>query len=77
MGGYYDVGDNVKYGFFMVFIIIMFFWNVIQFREELQIVGEFDYVLEVIKWGIDYFIKCYFEENVFWGEVLLQFYLFF
>lgn len=71
-GGYYDAGDNVKYGLPMAFTITMLSWNVIQFREELQTAGELDHALEAIKWGTDYFIKCHPEENVLWGEVLLQ-----
>ncbi|XP_024377257.1 endoglucanase 11 [Physcomitrium patens] len=68
-GGYYDAGDNVKYGLPMAFTITMLSWNVIQFREELQTAGELDHALEAIKWGTDYFIKCHPEENVLWGEV--------
>jgi len=33
VGGYYDVGDNIKFGFLMVFIIIMLVWSVVEFGD--------------------------------------------
>lgn len=68
-GGYYDAGDNVKFGFPMAFTITMLSWSVIQYREQLVTAGQLDYALEAIKWGTDYFIKCHPSPNVLWGEV--------
>ena len=68
-GGYYDAGDNVKYGLPMAFTVTMLSWNVIQYRHQLQNAGELEYALEAIKWGTDYFIKAHPEPEILWGEV--------
>jgi hypothetical protein len=68
-GGYYDAGDNVKYGLPMAFTVTMLSWNVIQYRHHLQRAGELAHALEAIKWGTDYFIKAHPEPDVLWGEV--------
>jgi len=71
-GGYYDAGDNVKYGLPMAFTVTMLSWNVIQYRQYLEAAGELDHALEAIKWGTDYFIKAHPEPDVLWGEVRLR-----
>lgn len=69
IGGYYDAGDNVKYGLPMAFTATMLSWNVIQFRRHLETAGELEHALEAIKWGTDYFLKANPEPDVLWGEV--------
>ena len=34
--------------------------------------GEFEYLLDAVKWGTDYFIKCHVSDNVFYGQVGFQ-----
>lgn len=68
-GGYYDAGDNVKYGLPMAFTITMLSWSVIEYKTQLQSSGQLDYALDAIRWGTDYFIKAHPEPNVLWGEV--------
>jgi len=68
-GGYYDAGDNVKYGLPMAFTITMLSWSVIEYRTQLQNSGQLGSALEAIKWGTDYLIKAHPEPNVLWGEV--------
>jgi hypothetical protein len=31
--------------------------------------GQTNYLLDTIKWGTDYFMKCHVEPNVFYGQV--------
>ncbi|KAK2639820.1 hypothetical protein Ddye_027615 [Dipteronia dyeriana] len=69
VGGYYDAGDNVKFGLPMAFTITMLSWGVIQYGQEISGAGEYDHALEAIKWGTDYFIKAHTHPNVFWAEV--------
>ncbi|KAG0610602.1 hypothetical protein M758_7G078000 [Ceratodon purpureus] len=68
-GGYYDAGDNVKYGLPMAFTVSMLSWSVIEYRHQLQQSGQLDYALQAIRWGTDYFIKAHPSANVLWGEV--------
>ncbi|XP_071907574.1 endoglucanase 11-like isoform X2 [Coffea arabica] len=69
VGGYYDAGDNVKFGLPMAFTITMLSWSVIQYGEEIAAAGEYRHALEAIKWGTDYFIKAHSQPHVLWVQV--------
>ncbi|KAA8539563.1 hypothetical protein F0562_026255 [Nyssa sinensis] len=69
VGGYYDAGDNVKFGFPMAFTVTMLAWSVVEFRSQLAAMNELSHALEAIEWGTDYFIKAHPNPNVFYGEV--------
>ncbi|KAK4439764.1 Endoglucanase 11 [Sesamum alatum] len=69
VGGYYDAGDNVKFGLPMAFTITMLSWGVLQFRDEIAAAGELRHALEAIKWGTDYFIKAHTHPHVLWAQV--------
>ncbi|XWS51827.1 hypothetical protein CRYUN_Cryun11dG0015800 [Craigia yunnanensis] len=69
VGGYYDAGDNVKFGLPMAFTITMLSWGVIEYGDEIAGAGEYSHALEAIKWGTDYFIKAHTHPNVLWAEV--------
>ncbi|KAH7366467.1 hypothetical protein KP509_18G079600 [Ceratopteris richardii] len=69
VGGYYDAGDNVKFGLPMAFTITMLSWSVIEYGGYIGSAGQLGYALEAIKWGTDYLIKAHPEPNVLWGEV--------
>ncbi|BBG95045.1 glycosyl hydrolase 9A4 [Prunus dulcis] len=56
-GGYYDAGDNVKYGLPMAFTVTTLSWAAIFYKTQLQATGELENVLSGIKWGTDYFLK--------------------
>ncbi|XP_075654070.1 endoglucanase 16 [Castanea sativa] len=57
VGGYYDAGDNVKYGLPMAFTVTTLAWAAIAYKSELQAAGETENVHSAIRWGTDYFIK--------------------
>ncbi|XP_047975135.1 endoglucanase 11 [Salvia hispanica] len=69
VGGYYDAGDNVKFGLPMAFTVTMLSWGVIEFRDEIAAAGELRHALEAIKWGTDYFIKAHTHPHVLWAQV--------
>nr|XP_027061660.1 endoglucanase 11-like [Coffea arabica] len=69
VGGYYDAGDNVKFGLPMAFTITMLSWSVLQYGEEIAAAGEYRHALEAIKWGTDYFIKAHSQPHVLWVQV--------
>ncbi|KAJ3692970.1 hypothetical protein LUZ60_012065 [Juncus effusus] len=69
VGGYYDSGDHVKFGFPMAFTITMLSWSVIEFEKEIIAANELKYVLDAIRWGTDYFIKAHKETNALWVQV--------
>ncbi|KAL8138946.1 hypothetical protein V2J09_004947, partial [Rumex salicifolius] len=69
VGGYYDAGDNVKFGLPMAFTVTMMSWSVIEYGRQMGSKGELRNALEAIKWGTDYFIKAHPEPYVLYGEV--------
>ncbi|KAH7428916.1 hypothetical protein KP509_09G023300 [Ceratopteris richardii] len=69
VGGYYDAGDNVKFGLPMAFTITMLSWSVLEYGHYMRMAGEYGHALQAIKWGTDYFIKAHPQPNILWGEV--------
>ncbi|KAL2523728.1 Endoglucanase 11 [Abeliophyllum distichum] len=69
VGGYYDAGDNVKFGLPMAFTITMLSWGVIEYQEQIALAGEYRHALEAIKWGTDYFIKAHTHPHVLWAQM--------
>ncbi|WOG84767.1 hypothetical protein DCAR_0103951 [Daucus carota subsp. sativus] len=57
VGGYYDAGDNVKYGLPMAFTITTLSWAAIFYQKELQTARELENAQAAIRWGTDYFLK--------------------
>ncbi|QHN83030.1 hypothetical protein HN51_059592 [Arachis hypogaea] len=57
VGGYYDAGDNVKYGLPMAFTITTLSWAAIFYKSELEATNEMGNVHDAIRWGTDYFLK--------------------
>lgn len=73
MGGYYDAGDNVKFGLPMAFTVTMMSWSILEYRAQLAASGELGHAMDAVKWGTDYFIKAHTEPNVLYGEVRFGF----
>lgn len=69
VGGYYDAGDNVKFGLPMAFTVTMLSWSVIEYGEQIADAGEYHHAMEAIKWGTDYFVKAHSHPNVLWAQV--------
>ncbi|KAF7080762.1 hypothetical protein CFC21_084781 [Triticum aestivum] len=68
-GGYYDAGDNVKYGLPLAFTVTTLAWAALAFKPELQTAGELKHVQEAIRWGTDYILKCAAKKNHMWVQV--------
>lgn len=69
VGGYYDAGDNVKYGLPMAFTVTTLSWAAITYQSELQAAGELDNVRSAIKWGTDFFLKACSNRNRLYVQV--------
>nr|CAB3448663.1 unnamed protein product [Digitaria exilis] len=57
VGGYYDAGDNVKFGLPMAFTVTMLSWGVHDFGDAMATVGELDAARDAVRWGADYLLK--------------------
>ncbi|KAI3869268.1 hypothetical protein MKX03_026692 [Papaver bracteatum] len=68
-GGYYDSGDNVKFGFPLAFTLTMLAWSVVDFGKYLSANNELNNALDALKWGTDYLIKASSSDGIFYGQV--------
>ncbi|CAI9096707.1 OLC1v1032909C1 [Oldenlandia corymbosa var. corymbosa] len=68
VGGYYDAGDNVKYGLPMAFTVTTLSWAAIFYQSELQSTGELKNVHSAIRWGTDYLLKASFKRNILYVQ---------
>jgi hypothetical protein len=55
-GGYYDAGDNVKFGFPMAFTTTMLAWSVIEFGDSMPR-DERRHAAAAVRWATDYLLK--------------------
>ncbi|KAH7679579.1 Glycoside hydrolase family 9 protein [Dioscorea alata] len=69
VGGYYDSGDNVKFGFPMAYTVTMLAWSAIEFGTQLHEKNELSNAQEAIKWGTDYLLKAHAASQVLYVQV--------
>eukprot|EP00897_Mesotaenium_endlicherianum_P006856 jgi/Mesen1/6199/ME000032S05488 len=68
-GGYYDAGDNIKFGFPMAFTVTILSWSALEYPAQLSSASQTGYLQAAIRWGTDWFIKAHTSANTLWGQV--------
>ena len=58
-GGYYDAGDHIIFAQPFAFSLTMLSWGGVDYREAYRQSGQFDELLETVKWGTDWFLKAH------------------
>jgi len=58
-GGYFDAGDHIKFTQPMAYSTTQLAWSGVDYREAYQQAGQLDELLNAVKWGTDYFLKCH------------------
>jgi hypothetical protein len=68
-GGYYDAGDNIKFNFPQASSLTLLSWSAVEWKDGYKQAGQWEYMKNLIKWGMDYFIKCHTDKYVLYGQV--------
>jgi len=68
-GGWYDAGDNVKFGLPMAFSATMLAWSAYEYRDGYVQSGQLDAILDNLRWVNDYFVKAHTAPNELYGQV--------
>lgn len=55
VGGYYDAGDNVKFGLPMAYTTTLLAWSVIEFGSSMH--TQLENAKAAVRWGTDYLLK--------------------
>lgn len=64
IGGYYDAGDNVKFGWPMAFSITLLSWAAVEYRTDQHL-----QLLQAIRWGTDFIIKSHTSPTTLYTQV--------
>ncbi len=68
-GGLYDAGDNVKFNLPMAYTSAVLAWTVYEKQDALEKSGQYEYIMDTIRWVNDYLIKCHPEDRVYYYQV--------
>jgi hypothetical protein len=68
-GGYYDAGDNVKFNFPQASALTLLAWSAVDWKDGYKEAGQWGYMKDLLKWGMDYFIKCHTSKYELYGQV--------
>ncbi len=68
-GGYFDAGDGVKFALPMASSMTLLAWGGLEFKNGYQAAGEWETLLNTVRWGTDWLIKAHSEPDVFYGQV--------
>uniref|UniRef100_M8B4N3 cellulase n=1 Tax=Aegilops tauschii TaxID=37682 RepID=M8B4N3_AEGTA len=66
-GGYYDAGDNVKFGFPMAFTATLMSWGLIDFGRSFG--PHKEEARKAVRWATDYFMKATAKRNTVYVQV--------
>ncbi|KAL3687897.1 hypothetical protein R1sor_014206 [Riccia sorocarpa] len=69
VGGYYDAGDNVKFGLPLAFTGTLLSWGLIEYGHQIADAGQLDNGLEALKWITDYLLKAVGGPTQLWVQV--------
>ena len=68
-GGYFNDGGYLKLGFPMASTIATLAWSVYEIQTIFENIGQLDEILDAIKWGTDYLIRCHPTPDEFYFQI--------
>ncbi|CAN1178297.1 unnamed protein product [Linum perenne] len=69
VGGYYDAGDNVKFGWTMSYTVTLLSWAAVEYRQEITSAGKMDSLRQAIRWATDFLIQSHTSSTTFYTQV--------
>jgi endoglucanase len=69
VGGWYDAGDHVKFGFPMAGSATLLAWGAVEYGDAYLNSGQLPYLLGNLRWATDYFLKASSTPNQLWAQV--------
>lgn len=69
VGGWYDAGDNMKFGFPMSWTVTTLAYGLLEFRDAYETAQEYTNAVAGIRWPLEYLLKCHIRTNLFYGQV--------
>ncbi|KAJ4816740.1 Endoglucanase [Rhynchospora pubera] len=66
-GGYYDAGDNIKFGFPMAFTTTLMSWSIIDFGKSMG--PHLEEAKRAVRWATDYLLKATAKPDVVYVQV--------
>ncbi len=58
-GGFHDAGDHVKFGLPQSYAASTLAWGVYEFKDAYVQTGQYEHVMEILRWFSDYFLSCW------------------
>uniref|UniRef100_A0A6I9QMZ9 Endoglucanase n=2 Tax=Elaeis guineensis var. tenera TaxID=51953 RepID=A0A6I9QMZ9_ELAGV len=67
--GYYDAGDNIKFGWPMSFSVALLSWAATEYKAQISAAGQLDYLHSAIRWGADFILKAHTSPTTLYTQV--------
>ncbi|KAF9597247.1 hypothetical protein IFM89_016388 [Coptis chinensis] len=68
-GGYYDAGDNVKFGWPLSFSISLLSWAAVEYKSQISSANQIGYLQSAIQWGADFILKAHTTPTTLYTQV--------
>lgn len=69
IGGYYDAGDNVKFGWPMAFSLTLLSWAAIEYKTEISSTDHLVHLQRAIRWGTNFLIQAHTSSTTLYTQV--------
>ncbi|XP_062074430.1 endoglucanase 20-like [Humulus lupulus] len=69
VGGYYDAGDNVKFGWPMAFSVSLLSWAAVEYRAQISSANQLGHLHNAIRWGTDFILKAHTSPTTLYTQV--------